>query len=434
MHLLSVGRFPHGLLFFALSFVGFGSAQRVPAAVVISPNTTRTCATSPASFPTIELDCTHRLEYVGQFTSEGTFSAVGRHRRWYNQASYDPNFTDAGKPLARPAEVPAYVNLESLEHVVQNYAPPVRASQLLSGKTKMGGWRDRVITAVYGHEQSLMAPQHLAMDSRGRLIITDPALPAVHVLDGKKSFRIAAGERRRLEKPNGVAVDANDNIYVVDSALGLIDVYDPHGNFLRYIGKIDNESLFDYPTAIAIDRKNAHIYLLDTPRNLMLILDLHGNILKRVGRRSSDEVPVEFFYPSEIAVSTDEVVVLDSAASRLQVFNLDGTLLRQINTYTSSAPGIPKISVEMGLGIDTEGNIYLSNFRDSGVRVFNHDGKVLNSFGARGTLDGQFDSPSGVWVEKDSLYIADTRNRRVEVFKIYSLGQELNKPAVAAAP
>jgi len=434
MHPLSVGRFPHGLLFFALLFVGFGSAQRIPAAVVVSPNTTRTCATGPASFPTIELDCKHHLEYVGQFNAEGTFSPLGHHRGWYNETPSNAGFSDSGKPLRRPAEVPAYVNLEPLEHVVQNYAPPVHASQLLSGKTKMAGWRDRVITAVYGHEQSLMAPQHLAMDSRGRLIITDPALPAVHVLDGKKSFRIAAGERRRLHNPNGVAVDANDNIYVVDSDLGLIEVYDPHGNFLRYIGKIDDESIFDYPTAIAIDRKNAHIYLLDSPRNVMLILDLHGTILKRVGRRSSDEVPVDFFYPSEIAVSADEVVVLDSAASRLQVFNLDGRLLRQINTYTSNTPGIPEAAVEMGLGIDTEGNIYLSNLRDSGVRVFDHDGKVLNSFGNRGTLVGQFDSPSGVWVEKDGLYIADTRNRRVEVFKIHSLGQELNKPVVAAAP
>jgi DNA-binding beta-propeller fold protein YncE len=432
MHPLSVGRFPHGLLWFALFCVGVGLGQ-VPAAVVISPNTARTCASGPVSFPTIELDCTHHLEYLGQFSAEGIFSPLGRHRRWYNQDTVHPaNFSYDGRPLARPVEVPPYMNLQPAEHVVQNFAPPVRASQLLSGKTKLAGWRDHVVTFVYGHEQALMAPQHITVDSKGRLIVADPMIPAVHVLDGEKSFRIAAGPRRRMQHPAGVAVDANDNIYVADSGLGLIDVYDPRGNFVRYIGKIDDESLFDYPTGIAIDRANARIYLLDTPRNVLLILDLHGNILKRVGRRSTDEVPVEFVAPSEITMNGDEVVVLDSAGSRLQVFDLDGKLLRHISTNTSNGPS--KVPVGMGLGTDSEGNIYLSNVRDYGVRVFSRAGIVLSSFGQAGIYDGQFDSPAGLWVEKDTLYVADTKNRRVEVFKIRSLGQELTKTVASAAP
>ncbi len=434
MHPLSVGRFPHGFLFAftVLLFVGVGNTQ-IPAAVVISPNTTRTCASAPVSFPSIELDCAHHLEYLGQFSPEGMFSPLGRHRRWYNQANaYPTNFSYDGRALARPLEVPPFVNLQPAEHIVQNYAPPVHATQLLSGKTKLGGWRDHIVTFVYGHEEALLAPQHLTIDSKGRLIIVDPMMPAVHVLDGKNSFRIAAGARRRIQQPNGVAVDANDNIYIADSGLGLIDVYDPHGNFLRYIGKIDDESLFDYPTGIAIDRRNAQIYLLDTRRNVLLILDVHGNILKRVGRRSTDEVPVEFVSPSEITLNGDEVVVLDTAGSRLQVFDLDGKLLRRINTNTSTGPS--KTPVEMGLSADSEGNIYLSNLRDFGVRVFARDGKVLSSFGVRGISEGQFDSPTGLWVEKDTLYVADTRNRRVAVFKIHSLAQELNKPIVATGP
>lgn len=434
MHPLSVGRFPHGLLFFAVLFTGAGLTQPIPAAVVTTPNATRTCATDSVAFPTVELDCTHRLEYVGQFSAEGTFSPLGRHRRWYNKDYRSSNFNDAGRPLARPIDVPGYVNLHSNERVVQNFLPPVRASQMLTGKTKLGGWRDSLLTFVYGKEQSLAAPQHLTMDSRGRVIVTDPLVPAVHVLDGKNSFRIAGGERRRLQKPNGVAVDADDNIYVVDSGPGLIQVYDPRGNFIRYIGKIDDESLFDYPTGIAIDRKNARMYLLDTPRNLLLVLDLQGHIMKRIGRRSSDEVPVEFLYPTEIALSGDELVVLDSSGSRLQVFNLEGKLLRQINTFTSTAPGLPKMAAEMGLGADAEGNIYLTNFRDSGVRVFTREGKVINSFGRRGALDGQFNCPSGVWVEKENLYISDTNNRRISVYKIHSLVGDMNKVVSSTGP
>jgi DNA-binding beta-propeller fold protein YncE len=437
MKSLSVGRFPHGLALISLFLIGSVYGQPVPAAVVISPNTsTRPCAAAtiaPATFPIIDLDCTHRLEYLGHYSADGQYSAISPHRRWYNQQVVAPNtFQRAGKPLTRPAEVPSFIDLHPQERIVQNYAPPAHAAQALRGQSRLAALRDHLVTFAYGREQSVLAPQHLTMDSKGRLIVTDPVAGAVHVLDGNSSFRIVAGDHRRLQKPNGIAVDADDNIYIVDSERGLVQVYDPRGSFLHYIGKIDDESLFDYPTGIAIDRKNGRMYLLDTPRNVLIILDLQGNILKKVGRRSSDAVPVEFRYPTEIAMGNGEVVVLDAAGSHIQVFDLDGKLLRQFNTYTSSDPGIPKLRVEMGLGADAEGNIYLSNFSDSGVRVFDRQGKILNSFGRRGPREGQFDCPSGVWVQDSSLFIADTENRRVEVFKINSLATELNKQLVAS--
>jgi sugar lactone lactonase YvrE len=439
MHPLSVGRIPHGLLLVLVCFIGTGRAQHVPAAVVVSPNTTVSpCATqagASATFPRIELDCAHQLEYLGHYSAEGTFNSLSRSRAWYNQNSEAPsNFQKAGKPLTRPDEVPKFVNLHSQERVVENYAPPAHATKAIHGQSKWVAFRDHMITFAYGREQFLLAPQHLTMDLRGRLIISDPVAAAVHILDGKHSFRIAGGANRRLQKPNGVAVDGANNIYVSDSGRGLVEVYDQRGTFLRYIGKIEDESLFDFPTGIAIDQKNGLMYLLDTPRNLLLILDLNGNILKRVGRRSSDQVPVEFFYPTEIAISKDEIVVLDSAGSRIQVFDLQGKLLRQINTYTSSAPGIPNPQAEMGLATDAEGNIYLSNFRDSGVRVFDRTGKILNSFGKRGPLVGQFDCPAGVWVQNDSLYIADTQNRRVDVFKIRQLATPPKEILAAKTP
>ena len=144
--------------------------------------------------------------------------------------------------------------------------------------------RDNIVTLVYGRERILLAPHHVTVDSRGRILIVDPDLHAVHVLGGHDSFRIAGGPHRRLLLPNGVAVDADDNIYIADSERGLVLVYAPDGKFLRYIGKRGDESLFHYPTAIAIDRGSGRLFLLDSPRHLLLVLDLEGNILKRVGR------------------------------------------------------------------------------------------------------------------------------------------------------
>lgn len=147
--------------------------------------------------------------------------------------------------------------------------------------------RDRVVTFVYGRERILQAPHRVMVDSRGRILMVDPDIRAVHVLGGGNSFRIEGGPRRRLRMPNGSAVDAADNIYIADSERGLVLVYAPDGTFLRYIGKCGDESLFYSPTAIAIDRNSGILFLLDTPRHVLFVLDLAGNILKRIGASPS---------------------------------------------------------------------------------------------------------------------------------------------------
>jgi len=92
-----------------------------------------------------------------------------------------------------------------------------------------------------------------------RLIISDPAGKALHVLDPKRkaSFRIVADRGRCLGEPMGVAVDAADNIYIADAARGLVVVFDHNGSFLRYIGNYHGEPQYARPTGIAIDPESA---------------------------------------------------------------------------------------------------------------------------------------------------------------------------------
>lgn len=433
MHSLSVGRIPHGLLLISLLWIGSGFAETEPAALAISPSSNRSCTARPSKFPSINLDCAHRLQFLGRFSAEGTFRPLSRLRRWHNQDAVVPdNFERSGIAIARPVEVPAFVNMHPQERDVANYAPPAHAVSVLQAQTKLGGWRDHIITFAYGREQPVLTPQQLAVDSHGRLIVSDPESPAVHVIDGKNSFRISAGERRRLRKPGGVAVDADDNIYIVDSDQGLVDVYDARGNFLRFIGKVDDETLFDRPSGIAIDRIHGRIYLADTPRNVVLILDIQGHILKRIGRRTASDVAFEFNYPTEITMNGDELVVLDSSGSRMQVFDLEGNLVRRFSTYTAGPPTGPKMSSQMGLGADEEGNIYLSNLPGARIRVFTREGRILNSFGRIGSRADEFNRPAGIAVHGDKLYVSDMVTRQISVFRIESVSSTLTQTLVAA--
>jgi hypothetical protein len=51
------------------------------------------------------------------------------------------------------------------------------------------------------------------------------------------------------------------------------------------------------------------------------------------------------------------------------------------------------------------------------VQVFNRQGQLLYTFGAKGVHAGEFQLPAGLFIDhNDRVYVVDTFNRRVQVF------------------
>lgn len=212
----------------------------------------------------------------------------------------------------------------STERVVEDFEPPAHAMAAARANTRLGATRNRFLMYAYGHPSVLYAPRHVVTDSQQRLIISDPAGNALHVLDpkGKRSFRIVCGKDRRLREPSGVAIDAADNIYVADAERGFVVVFDHNGGFLRYIGNFRGEPQYARPTGIAIDRERQHIYLSDTPRNMIFVMNLDGNVVKRLGRARDGIGHDEFEEPTDIAINHEHVFVLDARGTRVQVMDM----------------------------------------------------------------------------------------------------------------
>ena len=188
-------------------------------------------------------------------TLVGVYSADGKFRR----LSSPTQLLSIPQPSLRPSELPPSVQLRSVERIIEDFEPPTHAVKSAKGHSVLGTLRDSVAALAYGREKVLLAPTHVTTDSRHRLVLSDPDIPAVHVLDasGKDSFRIVGGSHHRLQTPNGIAVDAADNIYVADGRRGMILVYDPQGIFLRYIGNFNGEGMFGAPLALPSIAKRA---------------------------------------------------------------------------------------------------------------------------------------------------------------------------------
>jgi hypothetical protein len=50
------------------------------------------------------------------------------------------------------------------------------------------------------------------------------------------------------------------------------------------------------------------------------------------------------------------------------------------------------------------------------VQVFSPDGLFLGSFGRSGTVDGEFDGPTGIAISDQYIHVGDNGNSRVQIF------------------
>eukprot|EP00731_Ephydatia_muelleri_P008008 Em0004g346a len=75
------------------------------------------------------------------------------------------------------------------------------------------------------------------------------------------------------------------------------------------------------------------------------------------------------------------------------------------------------------VAIHDNGDIYVGS-DDGCIYVFDQTGQLKNTIGSRGSGDGQFNSPYGVSIKGDVLYVADAGNHRVQ--KLTSSGKFLH--------
>jgi DNA-binding beta-propeller fold protein YncE len=300
------------------------------------------------------------------------------------------------------------------------YMQSIKSERDVAGKQ---GFLSKLVNIVAGAPEfrEMIRPYGIAVDSHDRVIVTDPAISAVHLFDfAKHKYRLIDrwdNSKDPMISPHGVAVDEKDNIYITDSEAGKVFVFDPQGKTRKVFGSLKGgEGFFKRPTGIAIDRETHRVYVTDTLADRVFILDADGRVLRSFGRRGGERE--EFNSPTEVQVRNGVVVVVDAMNFRVQLFDRDGHFQAQIGISGDPSGGIyrPK-----GIGIDSEDHIYIVDSEWGLVQVFDRKGRLLYRFG-NGTNFGQFLLPAGLFIDRnDRVYLADSYNRRVQVFQYRAL-------------
>ena len=183
------------------------------------------------------------------------------------------------------------------------------------------------------------------------------------------------------------------------------------------------------PYGIAVDSKG-HVYFADGgDRNTVSVLAPDGAITVLAGGtegfRDGLGGAAAFNTPSGIAIDgRGNVYVADTGNHAIRKIAPDGTVTTLAGSGTAGfADGQgaqAQFNGPVGVAVDTQGVVYVADTYNDRIRRIAPDGSVstLAGSGRPGFADGlgglaQFDTPCGIAVGRDGIYVADSRNDAV---------------------
>ncbi len=115
--------------------------------------------------------------------------------------------------------------------------------------------------------------------------------------------------------------------------------------------------------------------------------------------------------PYGVAAFGDSVYVTDTAVGA--VFDIDEKL-KKVSFIGDSSPG--KLALPVGIAVDDNGSIYVSDSKNASILVYGKDKKLLRAFGGRLELN----KPTGISINNKLkvLYAVDTKAHNIKAYSL----------------
>lgn len=170
---------------------------------------------------------------------------------------------------------------------------------------------------------------------------------------------------------------------------------------------------WNHVVGVGVDSQD-RIFAYNRSNHPMIVLSKSGEILDTWGENT-------FKRAHHLEIGPDDSIwTTDNTDHTVRKWTSDGEELMIIGTPDKPAPeqsGEPfNQPTDIAFGLD--GSIYVSDgYGNSRVHQFTPQGKLIRSWGERGSAPGQFMIPHGVAVDPTGLvYVCDRENNRIQIF------------------
>lgn len=265
----------------------------------------------------------------------------------------------------------------------------------------------RLVRAIVGPGDvaTMTQPYGVAVGPDGRLYVADSTASTIHVYGLAK----ASYDTIHVEAESLIGITFTGRRLVVTDSVGArVICLEPDGRVVWSLGRKDG---FLRPTGITA--ASGQLFVVDTLGNRVVTVSTAGDVQGSFGTRGVE--PGQLNYPASIASDRDgHLYVVDTMNFRVQVFSLEG---RALGMFGQAGDGPGDFDKPKGIAVDAQGLVYVVDGMNDVVKIFNPKGQLLLVFAGSGVGPGQLWLPAGITLTGSTVYVADTANRRVQVFE-----------------
>ena len=245
-------------------------------------------------------------------------------------------------------------------------------------------------------EQRIMKPYGIGMHG-GVIYVCDTALPGIVVIDlGAREFeRWVPGGLGQLQKPINCHADREDgHLYVADPDRGQVVVFSPDREYVTALGSGAGERPVDVVAAAG------HVWVADFEKAEVRAYAKPGYELVATLPGADADSASRIYGVTNIWVEGDELYVSNFGEWKVKVYDLDGNMLRTVGSYGTS---VGQFARPKGIAVDRDGILYVVDSAFENVQMFDREGRTLMFFGGSYNGPGDMWLPAQVIIDYDNL-------------------------------
>lgn len=175
------------------------------------------------------------------------------------------------------------------------------------------------------------------------------------------------------------------------------------------VGEGGPNDAFSWPKGITW-ANDGTLWVVDSQNRRLLRFIDDGRLIIALGKKGRG--PGMLGLPIDISVATSGIVVSDTAAHTVHLFDTDGNFIRALGTWGTKTG---QLDLPHGVFIDGD-QVWVTDRGNTKILRFGLDGAYRGGFGKKGELDGYIMEPVSVRIANDIVWVLEGKNGRVQKF------------------